>query len=374
MSGQVDPIIDPETGQEYHRGPNGWSTNNKPVPPELSSYLEAAYQNRGVIDSGTDAWLQTKATNGIGNALVKEAPSLESLYQSKGVASGMSDLSAKYVAGGQQGIANEAVGTSMNGGTFTAAEGAAAIPGAQSGWAMNGVGSAGNYIAPAAGLAGLYDLSQNRERIGTRNGYMQGAASGAAMGSYFGPWGTAIGAGIGLAGNALGIGHQSRTKGEETMRKQLAEQGVMVPNLDVKEWENNEKFRASRNEADLVGKDIRNAANLYAIKGYAQADASTQEAIAQEALNRKKVREHHGQIDIGMDAEFQKYLDSQLNEPVASTNSGDNKRAREQDAANNKKQRKRENLQAIMPTINAEVTRAPDYSIDLNSAFKNRYL
>lgn len=242
-----------------------------------------------------------------------------------------------------------------------------------SGWSLKGIGSSGNYILPIAGAYGLYDLYSNRpENVGTGKGYLEGAASGAALGSYFGPVGAGIGAGLGIIGNAFGIGGKSRTKIEEDRRQALADQGITVPNFDTKEWENNPIFAKSRKESDLTGKDIENAATFYGITGYAGADAAKKEAIAQEAINKGLIREHHGTIDLSMTPEYQEYLKTQLGggQPTSS-GGGVDRRAME---AENKKQRKRAALSSIMPTIDAEITQGPRYDINPGNLLNNPYL
>lgn len=70
---------------------------------------------------------------------------------------------------------------------------------AASGWSLGGIGSAGNYFAPALGAFGAYDALTND--YGTGRSAAQMAGSGALIGSYFGmPW---LGAGI---GGAIGLG------------------------------------------------------------------------------------------------------------------------------------------------------------------------
>lgn len=71
---------------------------------------------------------------------------------------------------------------------------------AASGFSISGIGSAGNYILPAAGAYGAYDLLTRDNSAG--RGFVQGAASGAAIGSVGGAPGALIGAGI---GGVLGI-------------------------------------------------------------------------------------------------------------------------------------------------------------------------
>ena len=167
----------------------------------------------------------------------------------------------------------------------------------------------------------------------------------------------------------------SRTKGEEDKRKQLIESGVEIPNSDVKEWENNEGFRNSRQESDLTGKDIIHSADFYGIEGFAGLDAAKQEAIAGEALKQNLIQEKLGKINLSMTPEYQKYLDEQIgtpdgNIPDSNSNSGDNRRFQ----AEAKKDRKKKALADIMPTIQADYTQAPRYDLNPGTLIKNPYL
>jgi len=65
---------------------------------------------------------------------------------------------------------------------------------------MAGVGSAGNYLLPAAGAFGAYNLATND--VSPARGVLQGAASGAAIGSGFGGVGAVPGA---IIGGTLGL-------------------------------------------------------------------------------------------------------------------------------------------------------------------------
>ena len=87
----------------------------------------------------------------------------------------------------------------------------------ESGFSLGGIGGAGNYVLPAAGLLGAYDLIKNK-RKGAR-GIAQGAASGAAIGSFFPGAGTLVGAGVGgLLGAGMGLFDQKSTKDYENER------------------------------------------------------------------------------------------------------------------------------------------------------------
>lgn len=274
---------------------------------------------------------------------------------------------APAAAGVSSGIAN----ASQAGSAWANNLGGAAGGGLEAGmFDLEGIGGAGNVIAPIAGLAGAYDLYSNRpENVGTGSGYLQGGLSGAAMGSYFGPVGAGVGAGLGLLANAFGIGGKSRTKIEEQRRSQLAEQGITVPNSDIKEWENNEKFRQSRNEADLTGKDILNSATLYGLSGYGAADAAKKEAIANEALKQGLVREHHGTIDINMSDAYKKFVEEQLAAPTPGTST-----PRVQSDPRIERERKRQQIAQIVPEVESTPTKAPRYDINLSSLMSNPYL
>jgi len=284
---------------------------------------------------------------------------------SGGVTAGQALSGAEAPLYTAQGFAgNEAANAAVNAAATQAGGGLPSIApsAATSGFDLSGIGSSGNYILPAAGAAGMFDLykdKESRKKIGTGEGYLQGAASGAAMGSYFGPWGAAAGGVIGLGINAFGIGGESRTKVEEERRQALADQGITVPNYDQKEWELNEAFKGSRNEADLKGGDIENAAQFYGIQGYSGADQAKKEAIAQEAINQGLIREHHGTIDLSMTPEYQKYLEEQLAVPT-STGGGGGVDTRRMEAEA-KKQRKKQVLASILPDITATPTKGPRY-------------
>lgn len=163
----------------------------------------------------------------------------------------------------------------------------------------------------------------------------------------------------------------STTHQEEANRQHLADQGIDVPNSGVKEWENNPTFATSRNEADLTGKDIIHAAQFYGIDGYDKLDPAKQENLANEALKENLIREEHGQIDLSMTPEYQKYVDSQIN-PVASTQT--TQTDSRQVAANNKKDRKRAALSALLPDIMSTPTQGPRYDQNPGSLITNPYL
>lgn len=202
----------------------------------------------------------------------------------------------------------------------TALGGAEAL--GQSGWALEGIGSAGNYYLPIAGAVGMTDLLAN-QRTG-RRGYLQGAASGAAMGSYFGPWGAAIGGAIGLgAAGANEMFDTNKFKTEGNRFQKLRDQGINLPGvqeaetlrqgrskqqlIDIEKAKiaqgkyGNVKFAESRNEADLKPEDIWGYAAFYEKYGndwLGKFNEKKRREIAQKALDAGAVREHHGTIDI----------------------------------------------------------------------------
>lgn len=166
---------------------------------------------------------------------------------------------------------------------------------------------------------------------------------------------------------AFGFGGQS-THQEEKLRQQLAEQGINVNNAGVKEWELNEKFKQSRNEADLTGKDIINSAKLYQLQGYKDASEQKRLAIADEALKQNLVREHHGTMDFGTNAAFEEFVKNQLAAKESSGNQTDRRVQSE-----NKKERKRAQVDQVL-SLNAQPTQAPRYDINLSDIYKNPYL
>jgi hypothetical protein len=116
------------------------------------------------------------------------------------------------------GLVTEGLGTGIPGlqGGTALINGQVGIPGLQggqalvggqipeaavSGWDLANIGAGGNYILPAAGAVGAYDLLSND--YGPGRGALQGAASGAAIGSYAGAPGALIG---GAIGGAIGLG------------------------------------------------------------------------------------------------------------------------------------------------------------------------
>lgn len=91
---------------------------------------------------------------------------------------------------------------------------ATATPAATSGFSLGGIGAAGNYLLPAAGALGAFDVLSHE--YGPARSGLEGAASGAAIGSFFPGPGTIIGAGV---GGLLGLG-KGLMKHETTRERQ----------------------------------------------------------------------------------------------------------------------------------------------------------
>lgn len=218
-------------------------------------------------------------------------------------------------------------------------------------FSVSNIGSSGNVILPAAGAYGMYDLFGNDRRGG--RAVIQGTASGAALGSYFGPLGAAVGAGVGtlLGGGAALMNRPPKTKKEEQRWQRLANQGLDIPdwvqdgvNIKAKDagyradlpsdfigvaptagkssggiadeagsWVNN-PFAKTRDEKYLTGKDIWGYA-VWAEKlgnSWMTGTPEQREAIADEALKRGLVDEAKGTINIKNDPEFWKFAESTI--------------------------------------------------------------
>jgi len=215
--------------------------------------------------------------------------------------------------------------------------------GAASGWSTSGIGSAGNYYLPALGAVGTFDLFKN-QRTGKR-GYLQGAASGAALGSYFGPWGTLIGAGGGLGmGAASEYFDTNRFKTEGNRLSDLQKKGVNIPRefqlpMNLKqgrsrdelvaieeakkargEW-NNVDFAKTRDKKYLKPEDIWAYSAFFDKYGndwLGKFSEQQRRSIAQKALDRGAVNEHHGTIDIAWTPDLEKEISGLIN-PAGAT-------------------------------------------------------
>lgn len=201
-------------------------------------------------------------------------------------------------------------------------------------------GSLGGFLLPAAGVLGMGDVLLNDR--GTGRGALQGAASGAAIGSYFGM--PLVGAGI---GGVIGLGKgllkgKPKTNVEQDRWKALGALGYAVPDgyddpgrkpfagvdktqaadfvgntADSGKWVNN-KFAASRDEKDLVGKDLIGYATFgekFGKDWMNNYSLDQKEKIAQKALDLGAVDEHHGTIDVKWNPEIEAYAKEVLTPP-----------------------------------------------------------
>lgn len=161
------------------------------------------------------------------------------------------------------------------------------------------------------------------------------------------------------------------THNEEDRRAELAKRGINVPNAGVKEWENNKAFADSRDESTLTGKDIIHAAQLYDLPGYAQASAAQQEAIANEALKRQLVREHHGGVDVNADESFNEFVKNQLAAaPVTAMSSG----GKSGGGSKTSEEAKKEKQPKLDLSLARPTSYSPRYDIDLSPIYTNPYL
>lgn len=179
-----------------------------------------------------------------------------------------------------------------------------------------------------------------------------------------------------FAGNKL-FG-KSNTRGEQHQRDRLIEEGIPVPihetARDGKAWELNPIFAESRKESDLTGADIKDASDFYAlIPNYQKLSNAQREKTAQQALNLGLVQEKLGKINVGLkdSPEYQKWVDQMMatvGQPTAApqTDSGENKRARDEEK---KRQRKEQALSmlALSPQENLGTR------YDFNEIIKNPY-
>lgn len=159
----------------------------------------------------------------------------------------------------------------------------------------------------------------------TRNSYADAMVSGAVIGSYFGPIGTAIGAGAGLL--VAGVAETfdtNRWRTEGNRLQDLVDDGVEIPEemrgamnltrgrskgeLVAIEQEKikaggrgNVEFAESRKESDLTAEDIWGSAAFFEKYGndwLKKFSESERRDIAQKAIDSGAVREHKGTIDV----------------------------------------------------------------------------
>lgn len=215
------------------------------------------------------------------------------------------------------------------------------IQSAPGSFSLSGIGTTGNLLLPAAGALGMGDILLNKR--GPKRGAVQGALSGAAIGSTFGM--PIVGAGVGgLIGLGKGLlDRKPRTNVEQDRWKKLGSLGYSVPNgydnpaakrrqlFDTtlapdfvgnsptsKEWVNN-KFAKSRNEKDLVGKDLVGYATFLEKFGKEWQDnysLDQKEKIAQKALDLGLVNEHHGTVDVKYTPELEAYAKQIVTPPA----------------------------------------------------------
>lgn len=161
------------------------------------------------------------AANQFGPQTAAEIAAEEVLKQ-QALSQGAAGASAQGLAGAaaEGSLMGPAAPTIANGGLVGPA--APAAPGM---FSLGGIGSAGNYILPAVGALGAYNLAT--EDVSAGRGILQGAASGAAIGSGFGGVGAIpgaiIGGGLGLAKSLFGQ-HKSTRQEAADKTSDLLEQ------------------------------------------------------------------------------------------------------------------------------------------------------
>lgn len=262
--------------------------------------------------------------------------------------------------------AGDVVGTSMSGAPMTAGMSSAGSTVSQAPLMSPGLASIAGPAALAAIAAGTvyegYKGYKNSEG-GLKGGYEAWKDSNPLV--KYNP----VLAGAPFIGGLFGT--KSRTKQEEDNRKMLAEKGIVIPNADVKEWENNPTFAKSRQEKDLTGKDIVNAAQFYMnVPGYEKFDAAKKEAIANEALKQGLIRERRGQVELSLNDQFQKFIAGQQ-APAATASSQQRAPSRSEPQ---KKAEKKAKLEQIIPELKAPTALAPRYDINLSEIYRNPYL
>jgi len=205
---------------------------------------------------------------------------------------------------------------------YTPGAEAAGAPGLTSGYGIP---------ATAAVVGGYHGVKGIREGDPTR-ATLGGAASGAGIGFMAGgPIGAGVGAGIGgLIGLGGSLMNQHKTEVEQKRLNKLEQQGISTfgagqPKRYVDKGKSirpdlasdfvgndpsgvfvNNKFSNSRNESDLTGKDIVGYAAFSEKFGndWKNFSPEQREAVANAALAKGLVREHHGTIDVNFDPKF----------------------------------------------------------------------
>lgn len=258
-------------------------------------------------------------------------------FDRDGQAGALSQIYDNLTTGGSEQAIDDAAFDALKGGLSKGSSAAG-----QSGFTLSGIGAEGNYLLPAAGAFGLYDLFDNKHS-GARS-LAQGAASGAALGSYFGVPGTVIGGLLGAATGGIKKAFQGPSKTDkeqarfkklyndksidgfydhdqiDALNTQIYDQfGVdgrgFVTLQDGRRIRVNNRFNKSRDENDLQGWDLVDRAAPYELYGKTFQDLpyEIRAEVMQGAIDRGLVREHHGTIDINRD----EALDLAVNQAIA---------------------------------------------------------
>ena len=225
-----------------------------------------------------------------------------------------------------QGAAQAGTQAAAQAGTQGAAQGAAQAGASTAATAASALGQAAAVVGAAKGG---YDLYKGLEgKRGAKQGAISGAQTGASIGSFFGPKGAAIGAAIGTLIGGVGgaLRPPPKTQVEDKRWRALARRGFDVPQwvkegIDIKDtgfrqdlaadfvgfdekgaWVNN-KFAKSRDEKDLLGQDVSQYAVMPETFGslWTGATPEARQEVSELALQKAKVREHKGTLDINWD-------------------------------------------------------------------------
>lgn len=257
---------------------------------------------------------------------MQEAEAQQQQQQSGGILPGLAATGAavyggsELLGGGASALPASSLVSSEAANAAWNAPALAATGAAPSGWALGGIGTAGNYIAPAAGAIGALDVLANKKH--GAGGALEGAASGAALGSYFGPYGALagglLGGGIGYFGN---FGDKNEFQGEYKRAQALRDKGINW-NLNTEKPKKgrsldellgieqakinagqygNTTFAKSRKESDLKGKDIWGYSAFgekFGNDWFGKFSEAQREKIAQDAIDKGAVKEAKGQIDV----------------------------------------------------------------------------
>ena len=205
-------------------------------------------------------------------------------------------------------------------------QGAAQAGASTAATAASALGTAAAVVGAAKGGYDLYKGLENKR--GAKQGAISGAQTGASIGSFFGPKGAAIGAAIGTLIGGVGgaLRPPPKTQVEDKRWRALARRGFDVPQwvkegIDIKDtgfrqdlaadfvgfdekgaWVNN-KFAKSRDEKDLLGQDVSQYAVMPETFGslWTGATPEARQEVSELALQKAKVREHKGTLDINWD-------------------------------------------------------------------------